>query len=66
MSENNRNAQDLDEILEKIENIDEVKEVEVPLSVALILKQAEKQRDIAIKNQTALQNNYQKNKDALE
>ena len=42
------------------------KEVEVPLSVALILKQAEKQRDIAIKNQTALQNNYQKNKDALE
>ncbi|HPX32599.1 MAG TPA: polymer-forming cytoskeletal protein [Erysipelotrichaceae bacterium] len=31
MSENNRNAQDLDEILEKIENIDEVKEVEVPL-----------------------------------
>ena len=41
-------------------------EVEVPLSVALILKQAEKQRDIAIKNQTALQNSYQKNKDALE
>lgn len=31
MSENNKNAQDLDEILEKIENIDEVKEVEVPL-----------------------------------
>lgn len=31
MSENNRNAQDLDEILENIETIDEVKEVEVPL-----------------------------------
>ena len=31
MSENNRNPQDLDEILENIETIDEVKEVEVPL-----------------------------------
>ncbi len=31
MSENNKNPQDLDEILEIIETIDEVKEVEVPL-----------------------------------
>ncbi|MGI6608042.1 MAG: bactofilin family protein [Erysipelotrichaceae bacterium] len=31
MSENNRNAQDLDEILENIESIDAVKEVDVPL-----------------------------------
>ncbi|MGI6509882.1 MAG: bactofilin family protein [Erysipelotrichaceae bacterium] len=31
MSENNRNPQDLDEILETIETIDDVKEIEVPL-----------------------------------
>ncbi len=54
MSENNRNPQDLDEILENMETIDEIKEVEVPLFESIQFESPFKNDDKNISTFTAL------------